>query len=86
MAIGTDTVNVISSNLLPMVEEKVGAGVVRWFLEILVFDPKGFERKEVITIVSHALQYTHLTLFLHILVYVIRDKISNVCLPFIFAL
>jgi hypothetical protein len=45
-AIGTDTLDIILSNFLPMAETKLGVDPVRWCFQILMSDPRGFDNKE----------------------------------------
>jgi len=45
-AIGTDTLDIILSNFLPMAETRLGVDPVRWCFQILMSDPRGFDNKE----------------------------------------
>ena len=45
-AIGTDTLDIIMRNFIPMVENRFGTLLVRWCFEILMTNPRGFSSKE----------------------------------------
>jgi len=48
-SLGTHPADIIANDFLPMIERRVGVPVVKHFVEILLFDPLGHERKEIAT-------------------------------------
>ena len=45
-AISTETVDIIISHMIPMAEKRVGAQAVRWLFQILNFESRGLEYKD----------------------------------------
>jgi hypothetical protein len=45
-ALGNNTVDIISNNFLPMLEDRFGRETVKNFAEVVLFDPMGHERRE----------------------------------------
>jgi len=46
-SIGTDTLNILLQNLIPMATRRFGSKTVSWLLEILTFDAHPLERKDI---------------------------------------